>query len=311
MKSKILNYIVLLVFFLVDIINFNLNYREESFDTLRSEFWLFHMGVAIIYILINTTILKNDLGYYDLLIFFLPAVGFFMVFVEEIFSIFKGSIKNSIEEAYDIEKYVKDDGEEELELQKELNTIAAYDSLTVKTPDEKKKFIFEFNPPNVEFKVEILERTLKDRDINVIHYAAVELNRLDVEFQKNIKEQEKKGDKLGLYKAYMEYINSGILKDFMVEVYLEKSLDLLLNLVEGDKTLREELLILYKKADKKVEYEKLLGELIGENPEKRLVEEMLKFLYSENRFEEMLEYHQNYKTLDIVLPYGFDDGEVK
>lgn len=129
--------------------------------------------------------------------------------------------------------------------------------------------------------------------------------------QQNIKEQEKKGDKLGLYKAYMEYINSGILKDFMVEVYLEKSLDLLLNLVEGDKTLREELLILYKKADKKVEYEKLLGELIGENPEKRLVEEMLKFLYSENRFEEMLEYHQNYKTLDIALPYGFDDGEVK
>ncbi len=311
MKSKILNYIVLLVFFLVDIINFNLNYREESFDTLRSEFWLFHMGVSIIYILINTTILKNDLGYYDLLIFFLPAVGFFMVFVEEIFSIFKGSIKNSIEEAYDIEKYVKDDGEEGLELQKELNTIAAYDSLTVKTPDEKKKFIFEFNPPNVDFKVEILERALKDRDINVIHYAAVELNRLDVEFQKNIKEQEKKGDKLGLYKAYMEYINSGILKDFMVEVYLEKSLDLLLNLVEGDKTLREELLILYKKADKKVEYEKLLGELIEENPEKRLVEEMLKFLYSENRFEEMLEYHQNYKTLDIALPYGFDDGEVK
>lgn len=311
MKSKILNYIVLLVFFLVDIINFNLNYREESFDTLRSEFWLFHMGVSIIYILINTTILKNDLGYYDLLIFFLPAVGFFMVFVEEIFSIFKGSIKNSIEEAYDIEKYVKDDGEEGLELQKELNTIAAYDSLTVKTPDEKKKFIFEFNPPNVDFKVEILERALKDRDINVIHYAAVELNRLDVEFQKNIKEQEKKGDKLGLYKAYMEYINSGILKDFMVEVYLEKSLDLLLNLVEGDKTLREELLILYKKADKKVEYEKLLDELIEENPEKRLVEELLKFLYSENRFEEMLEYHQNYKTLDIALPYGFDDGEVK
>ena len=301
MKSKILNYIVLLVFFLVDIINFNLNYREESFDTLRSEFWLFHMGVSIIYILISTTILKNDLEYYDL----------FMFFVEEIFSIFKGSIKNSIEEAYDIEKYVKDDGEEELELQKELNTIAAYDSLTVKTPDEKKKFIFEFNPPNVDFKVEILERALKDRDINVIHYAAVELNRLDVEFQKNIKEQEKKGDKLGLYKAYMEYINSGILKDFMVEVYLEKSLDLLLNLVEGDKTLREELLILYKKADKKVEYEKLLGELIGENPEKRLVEEMLKFLYSENRFEEMLEYHQNYKALDIALPYGFDDGEVK
>jgi hypothetical protein len=311
MRSKILNYIVLLVFFLVDIINFNLNYREESFDTLRSEFWLFHMGISIIYILINTTILKNDLGYYDLLIFFLPAVGFFMVFIEEIFSIFKGSIKNSIEEAYDIEKYVKDDGEEELELQKELNTIAAYDSLTVKTPDEKKKFIFEFNPPNVDFKVEILERALKDRDINVIHYAAVELNRLDVEFQKNIKEQEKKGDKLGLYKAYMEYINSGILKDFMVEVYLEKSLDLLLNLVEGDKTLREELLILYKKADKKVEYEKLLGELIGENPEKRLVEELLKFLYSENRFEEMLEHHRNYKTLDIALPYGFDDGEVK
>lgn len=36
-------------------------------------------------------------------------------------------------------------------------------------------------------KVEILEKALKDEDINVIHYAAVELNRIDVELQKKYK----------------------------------------------------------------------------------------------------------------------------
>lgn len=187
MKNKIINIIILLVFLGIEIYNFKENYNTISFDSLRSNFWLIHMGISAIYIVISTYILKADIGYYDLILFFLPLVGGIILLCELVFSIFKDEIKNNIEEAYDMEKYIKDSVEEQLELQKSLNTIAAYDSLNIKTTEEKKKFIFEFNPPNIDFKVEILEKALKDEDINVIHYAAVELNRIDVELQKKYK----------------------------------------------------------------------------------------------------------------------------
>ena len=309
MKSKIINIIILLVFLGIEIYNFKENYNTISFDSLRSNFWLIHMGISAIYIVISTYILKADIGYYDLILFFLPLVGGIILLCELVFSIFKDEIKNNIEEAYDMEKYIKDSVEEQLELQKSLNTITAYDSLNIKTTEEKKKFIFEFNPPNIDFKVEILEKALKDEDINVIHYAAVELNRIDVELQKNIKEAEKTGDKYKLYQAYREYINSGILKNFMLTFYLEKTLDLLLELSGEKGELREELLTIYERLDKKDEYEKLLQNLIVESEKRELVELMLEFLYKENRYEEMLKYYKKYSNSGAVLPEIFQ-GEV-
>lgn len=309
MKNKIINIIILLVFLGIEIYNFKENYNTISFDSLRSKFWLIHMGISAIYIVISTYILKADIGYYDLILFFLPLIGGIILLCELVFSIFKDEIKNNIEEAYDMEKYIKDSVEEQLELQKSLNTIAAYDSLNIKTTEEKKKFIFEFNPPNIDFKVEILEKALKDEDINVIHYAAVELNRIDVELQKNIKEAEKIGDKYKLYQAYREYINSGILKDFMLTFYLEKTLDLLLELSGEKGELREELLTIYERLDKKDEYEKLLQNLIAESEKRELVELMLEFLYKENRYEEMLKYYKKYSNSGAVLPEIFQ-GEV-
>lgn len=309
MKNKIINIIILLVFLGIEIYNFKENYNTISFDSLRSNFWLIHMGISAIYIVISTYILKADIGYYDLILFFLPLVGGIILLCELVFSIFKDEIKNNIEEAYDMEKYIKDSVEEQLELQKSLNTIAAYDSLNIKTTEEKKKFIFEFNPPNIDFKVEILEKALKDEDINVIHYAAVELNRIDVELQKNIKEAEKTGDKYKLYQAYREYINSGILKNFMLTFYLEKTLDLLLELSGEKGELRKELLTIYERLDKKDEYEKLLQNLIVESEKRELVELMLEFLYKENRYEEMLKYYKKYSNSGAVLPEIFQ-GEV-
>lgn len=309
MKNKIINIIILLVFLGIEICNFKENYNTISFDSLRSNFWLIHMGISAIYIVISTYILKADIGYYDLILFFLPLIGGIILLCELVFSIFKDEIKNNIEEAYDMEKYIKDSVEEQLELQKSLNTIAAYDSLNIKTTEEKKKFIFEFNPPNIDFKVEILEKALKAEDINVIHYAAVELNRIDVELQKNIKEAEKIGDKYKLYQAYREYINSGILKDFMLTFYLEKTLDLLLELSGEKGELREELLTIYERLDKKDEYEKLLQNLIAESEKRELVELMLEFLYKENRYEEMLKYYKKYSNSGAVLPEIFQ-GEV-
>lgn len=310
MKSRLISMIFLLVFLGIEIFNFVNNYTGDSFESLRSRFWLIHMGTAFVYIVISTFILKDDLGYYDLLIFFLPIVGCTMLLCENIFSVFKGRIKNSIEEAYNMEKYIKDDIEEEMILQNELNIIGAYDSLTVKTPEEKKKFIFEFNPPNIAFKIEILEKALRDEDINVIHYATVELNRIDVEFQNNIKEMEKKGDSLGIYQAYKRYIDSGILKDFMLEFYLEKSLNLLSKLVEENKELKVEILDITKRLNKKDEYEKILGELVEEKQEVVYIKEMLEFLYLENRYEEMLNFYRKYRDLNLELPDIFN-GEVE
>lgn len=308
MKNKILNIMILLVFLVIELYNFKENYNNFSFNSLKSKFWLTHIGISTIYIIITTYILKIDIGYFDVFIFFLPLVGIGVLLCDILFSIFKGKIKNNIEEAYDIEKYITDDIEEKIELQNSLNTIAAYDALTVKNLEEKKKFIFEFNPPNIDFKVEILERALKDEDIDVIHYAAVELNRIDEELQNNIKEAERIGDKLRLYLAYNEYINSGILKNFMLIFYLEKSLNLLLELSQEKPELREDMLIIYGKLNKKLEYEELLESLIKESERKELIELMLEFLYKENRYEDMLKYYKRYSNIGIELPEIFQRG---
>ena len=318
MKSKIINIIILLVFLGIEIYNFKENYNTISFDSLRSNFWLIHMGISAIYIVISTYILKADIGYYDLILFFLPLVGAIGAgntaviapsqLTPTVYDVIYNSIKNTFDEEY-ISVVDKNIPPESITKIESLNTIAAYDSLNVKTTEEKKKFIFEFNPPNIDFKVEILEKALKDEDINVIHYAAVELNRIDVELQKNIKEAEKTGDKYKLYQAYREYINSGILKNFMLTFYLEKTLDLLLELSGEKGELREELLTIYERLDKKDEYEKLLQNLIVESEKRELVELMLEFLYKENRYEEMLKYYKKYSNSGAVLPEIFQ-GEV-
>lgn len=309
MKSKTLNILILIIFFGFEILNFKYNYTSNIYTDLRSSFWLIHLLIASAYIILFNYIFKADIGYYDVFIIFFPGLGFFIMILGGFFDI-KKDIENHIEEAYSMEMYKKEKQEEDyINFYLDINTVGAYDSLLVKNSEEKKKFLFEFNPPKISFKVEILQKALLDDDIDVIHYAAAELNKIDVRLQENIKNAEKEKNLYKIYDAYREYIDSGLLFESILKFYQNKTLSLLLQLVEKDKKKEYELLKLYRKIGEKNKYEILLKELLNKNPSVILVKKLMRFLYKENRYKEMLDIHQKYKNYDIKLPALFNTFE--
>ncbi|RGY65070.1 hypothetical protein DXA30_06120 [Fusobacterium ulcerans] len=309
MKSKTLNILILIIFFGFEILNFKYNYTSNTYTDLRSSFWLVHLLISFVYIVLFNYIFKIDIGYYDVFIIFFPGLGFFIMILGGFFDI-KKDIENHIEEAYSMEMYKKEKQEEDyINFYLDINTVGAYDSLLVKNSEEKKKFLFGFNPPKISFKVEILQKALLDDDIDVIHYAAAELNKIDVRLQENIKNAEKEKNLYKIYDAYREYIDSGLLFESILKFYQNKTLSLLLQLVEKDKRKEYELLKLYRKIGEKNKYEILLKKLLNKNASLGLVKKLIQFLYEENRYKEMLDIHQKYKNYDIKLPALFNTFE--
>lgn len=309
MKNKTVNLLILIFFFSLEIINFYYNYTSSIYINLRSTFWLVHFSISLIYIFNSYFIFKMDIGYYDVFIIFFPGLGFFIMVLDKLFDM-KKDIENNIEESYSLEMYKREKQEEEfINFYIDINTVGAYDSLFIKNSEEKKKFLFEFNPPNISFKVEILQKALLDDDIDVIHYAATELNKIDVRLQEDIKRAEKNENLYEIYTAYQKYINSGLLFESILEFYQKKTLSILLKLVKKDKKYEYELLELYNKIDEKLKYEELLNKLLIDNASKTLVEKLMQFLYNENRFRDMLAIHNKYKEFDIKLPALFNNFE--
>lgn len=109
-----------------------------------------------------------------------------------------------------------------------------------------------------------------DKNIDVIHYAATELNKIETELQNKISELEKKDDKEELYRTYKTYINSGLLYDSILEFYLRKAAELLGSLNKNTIDKGKELLCLYKLGNEIVEYEDILKKRIKKKEEKKI-----------------------------------------
>lgn len=132
MKSKTLNILILIIFFGFEILNFKYNYTSNTYTDLRSSFWLIHLLIASVYIILFNYIFKADIGYYDVFIIFFPGLGFFIMILGGFFDI-KKDIENHIEEAYSMEMYKKEKQEEDyINFYLDINTVGAYDSLLVK-----------------------------------------------------------------------------------------------------------------------------------------------------------------------------------
>lgn len=146
MKSKTLNILILIIFFGFEILNFKYNYTSNTYTDLRSSFWLIHLLIASVCIILFNYIFKADIGYYDVFIIFFPGLGFFIMILGGFFDI-KKDIENHIEEAYSMEMYKKEKQEEDyINFYLDINTVVAYDSLLVKNSEEKKNFFLNLIP---------------------------------------------------------------------------------------------------------------------------------------------------------------------
>ena len=207
------------------------------------------------------------------------------------FLFFREYFKSDIEINENLEKYILNEEKEIIVNSSiDLNLIGAYDILAVGTPTEKKNFLIGFETQNLKFKVDVLKKALWDEDIEVIHYAATEINKIDENFQKVIKEKEMLKDSNELSKIYYDYCTSGLLLGEILEFYQNKYIDIAkskenLNIID-----KYNLLTIYKDMKDYKACNRLIQELIEKKDlDEKIVEFIEKYYYDLNDYEMLKE----------------------
>ncbi|MGL4866692.1 MAG: hypothetical protein ACRC4T_26655 [Cetobacterium sp.] len=277
---KKIGYLLLIIIFILFELLLFYRYGNEI-KGYRSIFWLSHFLLSFIFIFFNSYFRGER--QFDIFIVIFPIIGFVMLFINQLL-FFRKLFQSEIEINQDLERYISEEYENKvIDRSIDLNLIGAYDILAVGTPYEKKDFLIGFETHNLKFKVEVLKKALWDNDIEVIHYAATEINKIDEEFQKNIKEKTEKNDLEALCKIYFEYCESGLLKDEVLEFYQKRYLELLSQkeILSSDDLYRE--LIVCRDMKNHERCNSIIKTLIeNKNKEKNIVELIKKYYYDMN-----------------------------
>ena len=309
------------LFFLLEIVILTVVSKNDDILNFRSMFWILHFIFSLLFIFVYKRGFQENIGYYDVFIIIFPVIGIFLFLIEQIFSFWK--VKKAIAE----EILGNNETEEILKkLEKdymvsEFDVMSSYDLLSSSNNDNKKKFLFSFESKNPKLKVEMLQRALQDENTEVIHYAATEVNKLDAGIQEKInnieKEKMKETDKEELkkldykmFKLYKSYVDSGLLFGEILNFYQNKTLEILKNLKISEKEKEFFLIELYENMDNKSEYENLLKDRIDKYSESNVITKYLKFLYKENRFEELLNEYRKYEKMEnsqIEKPFFLEE----
>ena len=289
MKNKI--YIILLA--IMSLLDLYLILRVAYyFNITLKVFWIYHLVFTGIFWILNGIFFKKDISYFDVLIILFPGIGFGGLFFVEALPE-KKSEYAQIEETVELKSYIKDRRDlEYIDISTELGVIGAFDRLHTGTSKEKKKFLMGFNPPEISFKVEVLKKALLDNDIDVIHYAATELNTIDEAFQREISLGEMRGEVDEVFQSYLKYIRSGLLEGEVLKFYQEGALALLHKNSEG-KFIVEELELL-RDTFRVSECELRVEKLLGGDPSTEIIKFAMQFYYERNHYDRVLELRERF-----------------
>lgn len=284
MKIKYILFI--LIFFILDILIFF--YFKNGLLNFKSYFWICHFSLALIFIYLNK--LFSGEKQFDIFILIFPIIGYCMIFVNQ-FLFFRDYFQSEIEINEDLEKYILNEEKEIIVNSSiDLNLIGAYDILAVGTPKEKKEFLIGFETQNLQFKVDVLEKALWDEDIEVIHYAATEINKIDENFQKIIKEKTAQKDLNEICKVYYDYCTSGLLLGKILEFYQRKYIHFVKSKENLELIDEYNLLNIYKDMEDYTECNKLIQELVkNEKLDTKIIEFLEKYYYDLNDYEMLRE----------------------
>lgn len=284
--------LTIVVFFLLDLFIF-FHFQEVSLK-FRSLFWISHFTLSAIFIYVNN--LFSGEKQFDIFILIFPVIGYFILFINQ-FLFFRKYFQSEIEVSDDLEKYIQDE-EEKIIVNRsiDLNLIGAYDVLAVGTSGEKKDFLIGFETQNLKFKVQVLKKALWDEDIEVIHYAATEINKIDENFQLLIKEKTLKGDIDALCKIYFHYCSSGLLVGEVLEFYQNRCIELIRSKKEYSLKDKYKLLSLCKDMGENCE---AIVEDILKNKEidNEILEFIKKYYYDLNNYEKLKEVERWQKSV--------------
>jgi len=274
-----------------------------------SKFWIYHFLIGGLFFLVNEVIFKKDLAYFDVVIILFPVLGYGALFFLEVLPE-RESEYSEVEESIDLKNYIKDRRElEYIDVEADLGIIGAYDSLAVGTPMEKKKFLMGFNPPERSFKIDVLKKALVDDDLDVIHYAATELNNIDQGFQKQISDLEKKGERESLFKVYKDYAESQLLEGEIRKLYQKKALEILMVLPKGMYILEE--LHLLKDMGHKRECQKIIDELLKGEEDSEIIHFAMRFYYENNLYEDIKRLKERFPERVRNLPFTILEKDLR
>ncbi|MGL4861927.1 MAG: hypothetical protein ACRC4T_02240 [Cetobacterium sp.] len=292
MKIKYILFIS--VFLILDSLIFY-NFKNEVLS-FRSYFWICHFLLSLIFIYLNKLISGEK--QFDILILIFPVIGYCMILINQ-FLFFRDYFKSDIEINEDLEKYILNEEKEIIVNSSiDLNLIGAYDILAVGTPVEKKNFLIGFETQNLKFKIEVLKKALWDEDIEVIHYAATEINKIDENFQKLIKEKTNLKNLNEICEVYYDYCTSGLLIGEILEFYQKKYIYYVKSKKEIESRDKYNLLNIYKDMKNYMECDKLIEDIIkNESLDQTTVEFIEKYYYDLNNNEMLKEVRRWQKSV--------------
>jgi len=206
-------------------------------------FLLLHSLVSLILFFYNQYS-KRDALIYNRLSFTVPFVGIFLYFLNIVFS--KEKDFKIVDEVFDFKKYLDDKFFlKGININKELKLISAIDTMNIEGEKEKKIFIMEFKPEDIKIRVRMLKKGLIDKDIEVVHYSAIEFNKLSERFDKQLRKYKKKylsskkeKDFDDLIIFYGNLLKNEILEGDILNLHRELYIKILEERIEEDKRLK-------------------------------------------------------------------------
>ena len=303
--KKIYMFLVIGLLLLIEAVIVSKLYVKGAFFDFRSSFWLAHEVAVLVFLAVFYFLLDEEIGYFDIFLILFPLGGAVLLFAEKMMFFWKIP-QEYMEEALSVEKREKVKKRKESLSAEDFNVMSFYDLFSSESEEKKKKFLFSYDPEDISEKVKILKRGLLDENIDVIHYAATELNKVDTEIQKKINISEKSGkegeNSRETYRLYKEYVKSGLLSDAILDFYRKKLFSLMENIdfTEEEKECEKIDLCRHITCE---EYGSLLKRRAAVSPNPEIISEYLKYLYGEGRYKEVLseykKYSENYEEIRI------------
>ncbi len=276
---------------------------------------IIHIIMVLLLLGMNKKLFNSSNKTYDMfyLKLFFPIIGFLIIGVINIF-VSRKKDRNDLVESYEsYVKYIKEIVERrQVDFRREIQTMSVIDELRYSSEERKKEAIVGLIDDEFDTKVEVLKKALLDSNPEVVHYAATTLNSIENKYEATIsklKEEYKRNNDynilLDLLNIYKKYIDSGLLEDELLNIFLKEYLELLLqrmNRISDDKGLLLEIVSVQIKLGQYSEAMFIMRKLYDKFPANAAVFiQLMKLLYYMGKYNEVKRVAKKIRELEIVL----------
>jgi len=299
-----------LTILLLTIFEAQITYMVFYLESLKFSYFLILHSLVTLVLFFYNQYEKKDASIYNRLTVAIPFAGIFLYLINIIF--LKEKDFNIVEEVFDFKKYLEEKNFlKDVDMMEELKLISAIDTMDVEEVKEKKEFITKFKPQDIKIRVKMLRKGLIDKDVEVVHYSAVEFNQLSEKFDKQLKKYKKKYKNSKEEKEfndliifYESYLKNDILVGDILELHREMYINILEKRIKVDNSLKNyiRLLNMYLVTKKYDQVEKECKKLLKVKENKFGVYVILtKLYYESNNLEGLKEINKKYKEENITM----------